>query len=306
MNHPPSPQHAPRRHPRTDRPFTLIRHGARHPFRSPATSLTLALSLALSACGGGGGGPEAGANTGAAGGATSQALQVATFVDAPVAGLEVQGDGYSGVTDDQGRFHYREGDRVTFRLGNVVLGSAVPAGATVTPVDLAPGATDARDARVLRVLRTLQTLDEDGNPDNGIRIPSATRQRLREGNTLDLSDDIQDTEVETRIGRPFARSEDEAVSHFEKFRDRPTSQPNDPTPPTTVAQPLNTQGRLLASNCFQCHGTGGMGGFERIRGGEASEVFEYLSKPASSDIMAAHAQGYTRAQLQAIVDYLRQ
>jgi mono/diheme cytochrome c family protein len=61
----------------------------------------------------------------------------------------------------------------------------------------------------------------------------------------------------------------------------------------------------LASNCFQCHGTGGMGGFERIRGGEAAEVFKYLTKPASSDIMAAHAQGYTRAQLQAIVDYLR-
>ena len=81
------------------------------------------------------------------------------------------------------------------------------------------------------------------------------------------------------------------------------------TPVTTTApisQPANTSGRLLASNCFQCHGTGGTGGFESIRGSEASEVLEYLTRPASSDIMAAHAQGYTRAQLEAIIAYFQQ
>ena len=29
------------------------------------------------------------------------------------------------------------------------------------------------------------------------------------------------------------------------------------TPPVAITQPANTTGRLLASNCFQCHGTGG-------------------------------------------------
>ncbi len=75
---------------------------------------------------------------------------------------------------------------------------------------------------------------------------------------------------------------------------------------TVYQQPVNTTGRLLASNCFQCHGTGGVGGFDSIRGSEASEVREYLSKPANSNIMAAHAQGYTRAQLDAIIAYLQQ
>jgi sulfide dehydrogenase cytochrome subunit len=73
-----------------------------------------------------------------------------------------------------------------------------------------------------------------------------------------------------------------------------------------VPQPVNTEGRLLASNCFQCHGTLGTGGFDSIRGGDAKEVLEFLSKPASSDIMAAHAQGYTTAQLQKIIAYLQQ
>ena len=75
---------------------------------------------------------------------------------------------------------------------------------------------------------------------------------------------------------------------------------------TTLTQPTNTTGRLLASNCFQCHGTGGVGGFDRIRGGNATDMREYLSRSANSSIMAAHAQGYTTAQLNAIITYLQQ
>jgi hypothetical protein len=74
---------------------------------------------------------------------------------------------------------------------------------------------------------------------------------------------------------------------------------------TVVSPPTNTAGRLLASNCFQCHGTGGMGGFEKIRG-NAAEVKKYLTKTANGDIMTAHAQGYTNAQLDAIIAYLQQ
>lgn len=81
--------------------------------------------------------------------------------------------------------------------------------------------------------------------------------------------------------------------------------PKRSTPPIAV-QPANTAGRLLASNCFQCHGTMGTGGFESIRGSDAKDVLKYLTKTANKDIMAAHAQGYTRAQLQSIVAYLQQ
>lgn len=82
-----------------------------------------------------------------------------------------------------------------------------------------------------------------------------------------------------------------------------------PTTPTTPTQPIsvaNANGRLLASNCFQCHGTEGTGGFESIRGESAAELKEFLTKSANSNIMAAHAQGYTVAQLDAIAAYLNQ
>lgn len=76
----------------------------------------------------------------------------------------------------------------------------------------------------------------------------------------------------------------------------------------TGANALASPGRLLASNCFQCHGTGGTGGFENIRGSEADEVREYRNlakEPARRDIMAAHAQGYTDAQLALIIQNLK-
>ncbi|MCU0964832.1 MAG: hypothetical protein MUF08_07180 [Burkholderiaceae bacterium] len=72
-----------------------------------------------------------------------------------------------------------------------------------------------------------------------------------------------------------------------------------------IAQPTNTEGRLLASNCFQCHGTLGTGGFEEIRGKSANELLEYQRKPAASNIMAAHIQGYTPEQLGKIAAYLK-
>lgn len=68
----------------------------------------------------------------------------------------------------------------------------------------------------------------------------------------------------------------------------------------------NASGRLLASNCFQCHGTNGSGGFDRIRGKSDvySELREYASGEEGNGIMAAHAMGYTDAQLRAIADFL--
>lgn len=70
-----------------------------------------------------------------------------------------------------------------------------------------------------------------------------------------------------------------------------------------------TEGRLLASNCFQCHGTYGSGGFEKLLGETEAEIYEelveYQDDPEfTTDIMAAHVQGYTDAQLRAIAKYL--
>jgi sulfide dehydrogenase cytochrome subunit len=67
-------------------------------------------------------------------------------------------------------------------------------------------------------------------------------------------------------------------------------------------------GRVLASNCFQCHGTNGSGGFDKLRGEGRDSLLSELRKFASgaedpTGIMAAHAMGYTDEQLQLIADF---
>ena len=84
------------------------------------------------------------------------------------------------------------------------------------------------------------------------------------------------------------------------------------TVPVTVTSVASSTGihpgRLLASNCFQCHGTNGSsGGFDQLQGDSSADLLEKLRKFASGEedgIMAAHALGYTDAQLQLIADFL--
>lgn len=78
-----------------------------------------------------------------------------------------------------------------------------------------------------------------------------------------------------------------------------------PTPPSPTGA---LAGRLLASNCFQCHGTNGTGGFDRLAGKSANEIYGELREFASgkedaNGIMAAHAMGFSDAQLKSIASY---
>jgi cytochrome subunit of sulfide dehydrogenase len=75
------------------------------------------------------------------------------------------------------------------------------------------------------------------------------------------------------------------------------------------AQTNVPNGRLLASNCFQCHGTSGKGpGFETLAGKSAVDIYgnlkEFQSGLGGSGIMAKHAMGYTDTQLLALSQWL--
>ena len=77
---------------------------------------------------------------------------------------------------------------------------------------------------------------------------------------------------------------------------------------------VDNPGRLLASNCFQCHGTNGTpvaGGFDKIAGGSVNEIVSELSEMraeaiAGSEhpIMTVHAQAYSLAEIDLISRYL--
>lgn len=70
-------------------------------------------------------------------------------------------------------------------------------------------------------------------------------------------------------------------------------------------------GRLLASNCFQCHGTNGAGSaFDSLIGESVDEIYKKLremrAKEPGNDIMNAHARGYTDEQMRQISVYFSQ
>lgn len=71
--------------------------------------------------------------------------------------------------------------------------------------------------------------------------------------------------------------------------------------PTSAGQP----GRLLASQCAQCHGTNGAGpGFEEIAGKDIfNDLLDMKYRPVEG-IMDRQARGYTDEQLRLIADYL--
>lgn len=70
-----------------------------------------------------------------------------------------------------------------------------------------------------------------------------------------------------------------------------------------------TPGRLLASNCSQCHGAAeGSPGFDKVTGKSAGKLYKELKKFQSGgegeNIMARHAKGYTDTQLRELTQWL--
>ena len=60
------------------------------------------------------------------------------FLDSPVKGIDYQSTSHSGVTDDNGHFDYKVGEETTFKVGNIILGSAKIAttDSVITPLEL--------------------------------------------------------------------------------------------------------------------------------------------------------------------------
>lgn len=101
-----------------------------------------------------------------------------TFVDSAVSGLDYQGsETAAGLTDQLGQFTYRQGETVTFNIGDLLLGAATGA-EQMTPLSITSDAVSAQDRRVSNKLILLQTLDADGDLNNGIQITDTIREEV--------------------------------------------------------------------------------------------------------------------------------
>jgi len=106
------------------------------------------------------------------------------FIDSAVEGVHFETPTQSGLTGANGTFKYISGETVSFSIGDILLGTS--RGLTrLTPMSFVPG-SNSSNPQVVNILRFVQSLDEDNNPDNGIRIPDPVTIRAF-GQNIDFS-----------------------------------------------------------------------------------------------------------------------
>ena len=119
--------------------------------------LAFSTTILLAACGGSSA-PTTTPNTG-------------IFLDSKVEGLDYSTDSLNGKTNANGEFQYEDGESITFSLYEQTL-SVVPAYSVLTPFDNPDDTIHVN--YTINLLRFLQTLDTDGDPTNGITLPTVT------------------------------------------------------------------------------------------------------------------------------------
>lgn len=206
-----------------------------------------------------------------------------------------------------GELAHESQERVIHALARAIRAqsSAVDVSQLVSGLSL-QNAPQARELANI-ITQSVQTgLDSSGHEGAKLALRAMDEVRTRMESDRDYRLATAATKIDTERGKTSSRPYYELTQNSHSQTALNNLKGVTGTTSTTLQQPLNTSGRLLASNCFQCHGTGGAGGFDNIRGQDAAEIREYLSRPANGSIMAAHAQGYTSAQLNAIIAYLQQ
>ncbi len=157
---------------------------------------------------------------------TETNLETGYFIDAPVKGLEYETtSGHKGITDEYGRFQYKNGEKVKFKIGKLALGEAIPdQDGLVTPKTIAKN----DDSFKIQLLRVLQALDSDSNPSNGITISTDILDSLenisQEITVLELKDDSAVLKVDSHLAEVLDKDYDgqidvdheKATSHFQE------------------------------------------------------------------------------------------
>ncbi len=129
----------------------------------------------------------------------ANSTQTGTFVDAPVEGLTYSTATQSGTTDANGQYKYKNGETVTFKIGNLTLGS-VSAKKIITPLTLG-GDTNLNTigTKAKNIARILQSLDDNSSDTSKITIPST----LSDLNVTNI-DLLQDADLQTILTRANA------------------------------------------------------------------------------------------------------
>ena len=153
-------------------------------------------AMLLLSCGGAGGSNEAANNPNHSSG--SNIHKTGVFIDNTVSGIDYTSPSFSGTTNALGQFSYQDNDIITFKIGDIVLGSTI-GNDLVSPLDLAQTENGINTTKLINLLRLLQTLDEDNDTSNGISITPETHQAAI-GVTIDFNLSLTSFESNADLG----------------------------------------------------------------------------------------------------------
>jgi hypothetical protein len=144
-----------------------------------------------------------GGTSGTSGTSNDSNMPAAQIIDSPIINLDYETQTINGVTDENGYFNYSSDDKnVTFKIGEL----------KIATFDFAKLNKDKKifvgelfgldrnnttNENLINLLRFLQSLDEDNNPDNGIKITDEEKENIN--NLIDLNDTIKPNFSENNI-----------------------------------------------------------------------------------------------------------
>ena len=143
----------------------------------------------------------------------------ATIVDSVVEGLEYQCAGFIKYTKADGIATCKHMP-IGFKIGEIVLGKLdkIPKDGIIFPQDMVGASrNDINNKNVQKISVILQSLDADNNPENGIQITKATRDKLKI--FVDVKhtsmDDIKDI-IEAQVGDKNFTQTNNAIEHLKR------------------------------------------------------------------------------------------
>ena len=116
-------------------------------------------------------------------------VQTAYFIDSTISGLRYNSGSQQGITGTDGKFNYQAGETVTFKLGDITLGTAKPTSDKLLLKSLNNGTTEQGNLSNSSINRAvlLQTLDQDADSSNGIQLDSTMLAQFKNTDTLDFN-----------------------------------------------------------------------------------------------------------------------
>ena len=194
------------------------------------------------------------------------------FIDDKVQGLTYTcSSGATGITNANGYYTCNAGDNVTFKVGNMAIGTLAAQSQFFTPYSFYPTSLDGS----LNLASLLQSLDSDGNSTNGIIVIDNTLAS-KLSPTADVTSPTFRTDTENDLGITLVSQSDAQQNLNKNIEDNGGTIPDSAHTPVANAGPDQN---VHTTNTVVLNGSAS----SDIDGRALEYTWSFLSKPAGSN-----------------------